>query len=52
LINVALRRGLWAGLCSPTIERAVVLGPIKAKPFGWPRRGASLDRPARVGGEI
>jgi hypothetical protein len=27
------------------VEDATVLGPIKAKPCGWPRRAASLDRP-------
>jgi len=29
-------------LAAQPIERAVVLGPVKAKPFGWPRRAASL----------
>ncbi len=27
------------GLQPQPIKRAVVLGPVKAKPFGWPRRG-------------
>jgi hypothetical protein len=27
------------GLQPDPLERAAVLGPVKAKPFGWPRRG-------------
>jgi hypothetical protein len=35
------------------IEDAAVLGPIKAKPFGWPRKARpALTVPARDGGEI
>ena len=35
------------------IEDAAVLGPIKAKPFGWPRKARpALTGPARDGGEI
>src|SRR5712691_2566946 len=35
------------------IERAAVLGPVKAEPFGWPRRrGQPLTGPARDGCEI
>ena len=40
--------------CSPDpIEDAAALGPIKAKPFGWPRKARpALTGPARDGGEI
>jgi hypothetical protein len=43
-----------ASACSPDpIEHAAVLGPIKAKPFGWPRRPRpALTGPARGGCEI
>ena len=35
------------------IEDAAVLGPIKAKPFGWPRKARpALTGPARDGCEI
>jgi hypothetical protein len=35
------------------IEDAAVLGPIKAKPFGWPRKARpALTGPARDGREI
>ena len=35
------------------IEDAAVLGPIKAKPFGWPRKSRpALTGPARDGCEI
>jgi len=41
LINVGALPARIVGPASAArpIERAVVLGPIKAKPFGWPRRG-------------
>jgi hypothetical protein len=36
-----------------SIEDAAVLGPIKAKPFGWPRKSRpALTGPARDGCEI
>jgi hypothetical protein len=36
-----------------TIQDATVLGPIKAKPFGWPRKTRpALTGPARGGCEI
>src|ERR1700682_3163109 len=41
--------------CSPDpIQHAAVLGPVKAKPFGWPRRKTrpALTGPARGGSEI
>src|ERR1700704_6496714 len=40
--------------CSPApIEHATVLGPIKAKPFGWPRKTRpALTGPARGGCEF
>ena len=43
-----------ASACSPEpIEHAAVLGPIKAKPFGWPRKSRpALTGPARDGCEI
>jgi hypothetical protein len=32
------------------IKGAAVLGPVKAKPYGWPRRrGPALTDPARAG---
>ena len=43
-----------ASACSLNpIEDAAVLGPIKAKPFGWPRKARpALTGPARDGREI
>jgi hypothetical protein len=43
-----------ASACSlDPIEDAAVLGPIKAKPFGWPRKSRpALTGPARDGCEI
>jgi hypothetical protein len=50
--RVKFREVASAGSPDP-IEDAAVLGPIKAKPFGWPRKPRpALTGPARDGGEI
>jgi NAD(P)-dependent dehydrogenase (short-subunit alcohol dehydrogenase family) len=55
LVNAAVY-SVWAPMLESSpdpIEDAAVLGPIKAKPFGWPRKARpALTGPARDGGEI
>src|SRR6266851_4054393 len=50
---LGLSAELWQPPAPDTLKHADVLGPVKARPCGWPRKTRpALTGPARVGCEI